>query len=258
MMKNRIQRLSITLALVCGLIAVPLAQAPDARAQWFEDTYPGFFSLQTPGLLQATVFGGGFVSDKYAVLQEGTQVEQSITPYIGAFGRATGYQLWIGQGFESPLAPGSGSFPRLNFGRFQGGMDFTLAQGTHLYVSGGKDVADSNADIVEGDFSSWLFLHSRHPLNGSFSSIHDFENGVTSTEIDLQAILLSTEKYMVLGGVGGAMYNGGFLTNAQGQGGPDVGFYYRPWQIGVSAQAGYGNAHQYGQISMYKQLSWFE
>jgi hypothetical protein len=26
----------------------------------------------------------------------------------------------------------------------------------------------------------------------------------------------------------------------------------------VSAQAGYGNAHQYGQISMYKQLSWFE
>jgi len=26
----------------------------------------------------------------------------------------------------------------------------------------------------------------------------------------------------------------------------------------VTAQAGYGNAHQYGQISMYKQLSWFE
>ena len=73
-----------------------------------------------------------------------------------------------------------------------------------------------------------------------------------------QAILISTEKYMILGGVGGAMYVGGFLNDAQGQGGPDLGFYYRPWQLGVSAQAGYGNAHQYGQISMYKQLSWFE
>lgn len=258
MTKNRTYRLSITLALVCGLITLASALAPDACAQWFEDNYPRFFSLQTPGLAQATIFGGGFVSDKYGVLQEGAQVEQSITPYIGAFGRATGYQLWIGQGFESPLAPGTGSFPRLNFGRFQGGADFSLAPGTHLYVSGGKDVADSNADVVEGDFSSWLFLHSRHPLNGSFSSIHDFENGVTSTEIDMQAILLSSEKYMVLGGIGGAMYQGGFLTDQQGQGGPDLGFYYRPWQIGVSAQAGYGNAHQYGEISMYKQLGWLE
>ncbi len=256
MAKNRISRVSVTVALALALSA--LAITPAARAQWFEDTYPGFFSLQTPGLLQATLFGGGYVSDKYGVLQEGVQVEQSVTPYIGFFGRATGYQLWIGQGFESPLAPGSGSFPRLNFGRFQGGVDFTLLPGTHLYVSGGHDVADSDATVIEGDFSSWLFLHSLHPLNGSFSSIHDFQNGVTSTEIDLQAIVLSTEKYMVLGGVGGAFYNGGFLTSAQGQGGPDLGFYYRPWQLGVSAQAGYGNAHQYGQISMYKQLQWLE
>jgi len=241
-----------------AVVLSALTIAPAAHAQWFDDTYPGFFSLQTPGLLQVTAFGGGYVSDKYAVVQEGTQVEQSVTPYIGVFGRATGYQLWIGGGFESPLAPGSGSFPRLNFGRFQGGLDFTLFPGTHLYVSGGHDVADSDAPLVEGDFSSWICLHSQHPLNASFSSMHDFQNGVTSTEFDLQAILLSTEKYMILGGAGGAMYNGGYLTDAQGQGGPDVGFYYRPWQLGVSAQAGYGNAHQYVQISMYKQLSWFE
>jgi hypothetical protein len=241
-----------------AVVLSALTIAPAAHAQWFDDTYPGFFSLQTPGLLQVTAFGGGYVSDKYAVVQEGTQVEQSVTPYIGVFGRATGYQLWIGGGFESPLAPGSGSFPRLNFGRFQGGLDFTLFPGTHLYVSGGHDVADSDAPLVEGDFSSWICLHSQHPLNASFSSMHDFQNGVTSTEFDLQAILLSTEKYMILGGVGGAMYNGGYLTDAQGQGGPDVGFYYRPWQLGVNAQAGYGNAHQYVQISMYKQLSWFE
>lgn len=256
MAKNRISRVSMTVALAVVLSALTIA--PAAHAHWFDDTYPGFFSLQTPGLLQVTAFGGGYVSDKYAVVQEGTQVEQSVTPYIGVFGRATGYQLWIGGGFESPLAPGSGSFPRLNFGRFQGGLDFTLFPGTHLYVSGGHDVADSDAPLVEGDFSSWICLHSQHPLNASFSSMHDFQNGVTSTEFDLQAILLSTEKYMILGGAGGAMYNGGYLTDAQGQGGPDVGFYYRPWQLGVSAQAGYGNAHQYVQISMYKQLSWFE
>ena len=257
-MKNRISSLSITVALVFGLMSGALAFAPDAHAQWFEDTYPGFFSLQTPGQLQATAFGGGFGSDKYGVAQQGGQLEQSITPYIGAFGRATGYQLWIGHGFDSPLAPGSGNHPRLNFGRLQGGVDFTLMPGTHLYVSGGKDVGDSHANVIEGDFSSWLMLHSKHPLNGSFSSIHDYENGVTSTEIDLQAILLSGEKYMVLGGAGGALYNGGFLADTQGQGGPDLGFYYRPWQMGVSAQAGYGTAHEYGQISMDKQLGWVE
>ena len=225
-MKNRISSLSITVALVFGFLSGALAHAPDAHAQWFEDTYPGFFSLQTPGLLQATAFGGGFGSDKYGVAQEGGQVEQSITPYVGAFGRATGYQLWIGNGFDSPLAPGSGNHARLNFGRFQGGVDFTLMPGTHLFVSGGKDVGDSHANVVEGDFSSWLMLHSKHPLNGSFSSMHDYENGVTSTEIDLQAILLSTEKYMVLGGAGGALYNGGFLADTEGQGGPDLGFYH--------------------------------
>ncbi len=258
MVKNRSSRFGMTIALAFAMTLSALTIAPPAHAQWFEDTYPGFFSLRTPGLLQATAFGGGFVSDKYGVLQEGTQIEQSVTPYIGVFGRATGYQLWIGGGYESPLAPGSGSFPRLNFGRFQGGVDLALYQGTHLYVSAGHDVADSDATVVEGDFSSWIFLHSQHPVNVSFSSVHDFQNGVTSTEIDLETIVLSREKYMILAGVGGAMYNGGFLTDAQGEGGPDLGFYYRPWQLGVSAQAGYGNAHQYGQISMYKQLSWFE
>ena len=81
------------------------------------------------GLLQATAFGGGFVSDKYGVLQEGVQVEQSVTPYIGVFGRATGYQLWIGNGFESPLAPGSGSFPRLNFRALPGRHRFHAVHG---------------------------------------------------------------------------------------------------------------------------------
>jgi len=87
--KNRKSRVTIAIAFAFALAA--FTTSPPAHAQWFEDTYPGFFSIQTPGLLQATLFGGGFVSDKYGVLQEGVQVEQSVTPYIGFFGRATGY-----------------------------------------------------------------------------------------------------------------------------------------------------------------------
>ena len=61
-MKNRISSLNITVTLVFGLAIGALAIASHAHAQWFEDTYPGFFSLQTPGQLQATAFGGGFVA----------------------------------------------------------------------------------------------------------------------------------------------------------------------------------------------------
>jgi hypothetical protein len=220
--------------------------------------WPDFFQLEQPGHAEATLFGGGFGSDKYGTIQEGFQLEQSLTRYIGVFGRASGYQLWIGQGFASPLNPTAGAQSRLNFGRFQGGIDFAPWQGTHLFVSGGHDVADSDAYIVEGDLSSWLLLHSMHPVNFSFSALHDYQNDVTSAEIDLQAIVLSKENYMVLAGGGGAVYGGGFIDSVSGQGGPDLGFYYRPWGFGVTAQAGYGVAHQYGQLSIFKQFSWTE
>jgi hypothetical protein len=258
-------------------IAAALAMARPARAQFtLENVYPGFDTIERPGRLDVIGFGGGFVSDKYASTQQGVQVEQSITPYIGAVGRVTGYQLWIGSGFDNPLDPGTGHYPRLNFARFQGGADFSLYPGTHLFVLGGKDVGDSGATSIEGDLSSWWCLHSLHPINFSFATIYNWENGVSSNSIDVQAIVTSTEHWMFLAGVGGAYYVGGFLSNPpleggsgagassasgvgpQGQGGPDLGIYYRPWQLGVSIQAGYGNAHQYGQISLYKQLSFFE
>lgn len=259
-----------------GALALALAIAAPAHAQFKPaNIYPGFDTIQQPGRFDLLGFGGGYVSDKYATTQQGIQFEQSITPYIGAVGRVTGYQLWIGSGFDNPLDPGTGHFPRLNFGRFQGGADFNLYPGTHLFVLGGKDVGDSSATSVEGDFSSWLFLHSLHPINLSFASIYNWENGVSSNEVDVQAILKSTEHWIFLAGVGGAFYVGGFLESSpseagspasaspsgvgpQGQGGPDVGLYYRPWRIGVSVQAGYGNAHQYGQISLYKQLDFLE
>jgi hypothetical protein len=166
--------------------------------------------------------------------------------------------LWEGEGFDNPLNPGTGHSARLNFVRFQGGVDLNLYPGTHLFLLGGRDAADSHASTIEGDFSTWLFLHSMHPINFSFSSNHNYQNSVTSTSMDLQAILLSTEKWILLAGGGGAFYAGGFVPDLEGQGGPDLGVFYRPWNIGVSAQAGYGAAHQYGQLSVYKQLTIFE
>jgi len=247
-------------AVALALGALMIAAFPSsARAQYsFNDIYPDFFKIPEHGQLSTLGFVGGYGSDKYGTIQEGFQLEQSITRYIGVFGRVTGYQLWIGGGFASPLNPGMDHDARLNFGRAQGGLDLNLWPGTHFFISGGKDFGDSRATVVEGDMSSWFLLHSFHPINLSFSAIHDYQNGVTSTEVDLQTILLSREKYLVMAGGGGAFYMGGFVRGTDGQGGPDLSFYYRPWQVGWSAQAGYGSAHQYGQLTMYKELDFTE
>ncbi|MGO9606366.1 MAG: hypothetical protein ACLQAT_23745 [Candidatus Binataceae bacterium] len=244
--------------LAAAILGIATAAAP-ARAQgFFDDLYPGFFTLQKPGTLNLTGFAGGYGSNTYGTIQEGFQFEQSLTPYIGAVGRVTGYELFEGGGFANPLNPGNSHEARLNFARFQGGVDLNLYPGTHLYILGGKDAGDSHANNIEGDFSSWLFLHSLHPVNFSFSASHGYENGVTSSSIDLQTIVASTEKWIFLAGGGGAIYGGGFVSGVAGQGGPDLGCYYRPWNIGFSAQAGYGAADQYGQLTIYKQLTIFE
>ncbi len=250
--------LTLLLVAATAIGAIVAAVSPAAAEDFFDSTYPGFFSLQNPGRLDIVGFGGGYASDKYATIQEGFQLEQSVTPYISAVARMTGYQLFEGQGFDNPLAPGTGHQARLNFGRVQGGADFTIYPGTHVYVLGGKDFGDSTATDIEGDISSWLFLHSEHPINLSTSTVYNYENDVTSMSVDIQAIVASTEHWIFLAGGGGAFYMGGFLTSTEGEGGPDMGVYYRPWQMGVSAQAGYGSAHQYGQLSVYKQLSFFE
>jgi hypothetical protein len=242
---------------VVAAAAMMLAfSASPAHAQ--PNPWPDFFQLEKPGHVEATLFGGGYVSDKYGTLQQGFQFEQSVTRYIGVFGRATGYQLWIGGGFTSPLNPNDGPHARLNFGRLQAGVDLAPFQGTHLFLSGGHDVGDSDAYVFEGDFSTWLFLHSFHPVNFSFSSAVGTQNEVSSSEVDVLAIAISRENYLLMLGGGGAIYGGGFVTGVQGQGGPDLAFYYRPWGVGFSAQAGYGNAHQYGQLSIYKQFGWTE
>jgi hypothetical protein len=237
-------------------IAVVLGAAP-AHAQT-SNLFPDFFQLERPGHAEVTLIGGAFASDKYGSLQEGFQVEQTITRYIGLFGRVTGYQLWVGGGFQSPLDPNAGAQSRLNFGRIQGGIDFAPFQNVHLFVSAGHDVADSDAYIVEGDLSSWFLVRTRHPLSLSCSVLYDTQNRVTSASVDAQILLLTRARYMLLAGAGGAIYGGGFVTSVEGQAGPDLTFYYRPWAMGFSAQAGYGDAHQYAQLSFFKQFGWGE
>lgn len=254
-MTSLLGKIKATAAMTALGALMVLALPSSSSAQYsFNDVYPDFFKIPDHGKLSVLGFGGGYVSDKYATTQEGFQLEQSLTRYIGVFGRLTGYQLWVGGGFDSPLNPGSGHQARLNFGRAQGGFDLNLWPGTHFYISAGHDFGNSDATVVEGDGSSWWMLHSLHPINFSFSAVHNYQNGVTSTEVDFQTILQSTERYILMAGGGGAFYMGGFIHGTDGQGGPDLSFYWRPWEVGASLQAGYGSAHQYGQLTLYKEL----
>src|SRR5215469_14400630 len=223
--------------------------------------YPDFFQLAKPGTLSVTAFGGGFGSESYGNLQEGVQLDQSITRYIGVVGRVTGYQLWLTDSSASLLAPGAagkGHQPRLNFIRGLGGAQLTPYPGTTICVLGGHDAGDSTGAIVETDFSSWLFAHTRHPLNFSFSVTYDDQTHITSSEIDLRPILFSSETYLVTGGGGGAIYGGGTIKGAVGQGGPDLGVYLRKYGVGFALQAGYGNAGGFGQLTITKQWTFQE
>lgn len=238
-------------------LSLAILAAGTAHAQ-LSSFYPDFFSLKQQGTFQLVLYGGGYISDQSGVTQEGFQIEQSLTPYIGVFGRATGYQLYVGEGFSNPLDPTNGANSRYDFGRFQGGLDFAIFPGAHFYLSGGHDGGDSHSSVIEGDFNSWLFAYSRLPLNWSFSSLHTFENAVTSTEIDLRTVAISNDTFMVLAGAGGAFWTGGITNGSAGQGGPDLTFFYRPWQLGLMTQFGYGTAKQYGEISLFRQFSWKE
>jgi len=247
------------IAWLVGLVAFAAvwAPAPFAHAQ-LQNLYPGFFRFQKPQVLDVILYGGGFGSPKYGAIQEGLQLEQSITPYFGLVGRVTGYQLWIGDHFQNPLVPGGAHSGQLNFARLEAGGELAVYPGTRLFILGGGDAGDSHAGIIEGDLSSWFLTYSRHPLNFSFSANHDFQNHITSAEIDLRMVALSTEHYLFTAGGGGAIYQGGAVTSAAGQGGPDLGIYFRRWGLGIDLQSGYGNANGFGQLSLIKQLNFAE
>jgi hypothetical protein len=232
--------------------------APPSSNAAVESPYSDFFQLARPSEFTLTTFAGAFRSDKYATIDEGFQFEQRITNYVGIVGRATGYQLFIGQGFVDPLDPGTGHHARFNFARLEGGLDFSPYPLTHFFFLGGSDIGDSSAGLIEGDFSSWLAVYSKHPVNVAFNASYDSQNRVTNSEIDLRVVAFSSEDYLLLLGGSGSIYGGGFVSGLQGQGGPGFGGYYTPWQAGIDLQSGYGSAGVFGQISLFKSWSWRE
>jgi hypothetical protein len=105
------------------------------------------------------------------------------------------------------------------------------------FTRGGEDVGDSDAPMFENDFSSWIRLQSRHPVNLAYSTSHYFENGVTNGLIDLRTVAFSTGGWMLLMGAGGAIWGGSTVGQAKGQGGPDVGLFFRAWHLSIDLQA---------------------
>src|SRR5208283_5339228 len=180
--------------------------------------------LTTPAQphLDVTLFGGGLASQDYYLTDEGIQLEQSITEGLGIVGRVTGYQLWVEKNSTSPLEPSDQPANRLNFGRFQLGFDLSPLQGFNFVFLGGHDVGDSDAWTVESDISMWFMLGDPHPFNVFIAPVHNFQNDVTSSEIDLRVVAMQTPDWILLLGAGGSVYGGGFINGIDGQGGPIV------------------------------------
>ena len=217
--------------------------------------YSNNFELVTPPHLSLTLFAIGYGNEKYGSTQEGFQLEQSVNGLFGLVGRAATYQILKGTiGYDSPLSPSSRSATR-DFGRFQGGVDFTLFQGTSLVLLGGEDVGDSDAPVIEGDFSNWFGTHTAHPYNVAFTGSHYYQNGVTSSTYDVRVMAVSTANFILLLGGGGAIWGGGSLAAIKTHGGPEIGIFLRRYHLNIEVQAGYGSAHMYGVVSVSRQFS---
>jgi hypothetical protein len=242
-------KLQFVIAAACGLSLLVIPGPASAIS--------GFFQPADPQHVTFTLFASGYGSDKYGTTHEGFEIEQTITNQLGIVGRAVAYHVYQGTGFDSPLLPASRSSPR-NFGRFQGGFDFIPAPGVSFVLLGGEGLGDSHAPVIEGDFSSWFLPHTLHPLNFSFGANHYYENEVTSGRIDLRVIAVSTADYMLVAGAGGAIWGGGSVGQAKGQGGPDFGVFLRSWHVSFDAQTGYGSSHYYGLLSFSKKIGWDE
>jgi hypothetical protein len=250
--RNPIPRRSCALLIIL-MASSMLAGIGEARGQ----DLARFFDPEIPGHLTLRLFGAGYGAEKYGTTHEGFELSQTITHEVSFIGRAIAYQVEQGTGFDSPLNPSSHAATH-NFGRFEGGLSLVPFQGTTFAFMGGEDVGDSDAPMFENDFSSWIRLRSRHPVNFAYSTSHYFENGVTNGLVDLRAVAFSTGRWMLLMGVGGAIWGGGSVGQAKGQGGPDVGFFLRSWRLSVDLQAGYGSSRTYGTLSVSRSVSWDE
>jgi hypothetical protein len=213
--------------------------------------------LENPGHFTLRLFAVGYGAEKYGTTNAGLEIDQTLTRAVNVIGRAIAYQVYQGSGFDSPLTPGRHSSPR-NFGSFEGGASFSPFRATTFTLLGGEDVGDSDAPVFENDFSSWLWLQSRHPINLSYSTSHYFQNGVTNGLLDARTVAFSTGRLLLLLGVGGAIWGGGSVGQAKGQGGPDVGFFLREWRVSIDVQAGYGSSRTYGLVSFARSFGWDE
>ncbi len=220
--------------------------------------YSDFFTPANPQHLSLTLFASAIGNEsRYAATHEGFQLEQTLNPYIGVVGRVSGFQIYQGDGWDSPLTDNPGTRPR-NFGVFMGGLDLLPFQGTSLAILGGRDVGDSSGARIEGDFSSWILLHSRHPFNVSFTGDHFYNNGLSSGMIDLRFAISSSRELTWLLGAGGQFWGGGSEPHIMKEFGPDLGLFFRQWETSLDLQAGYGNNHGYGAIAVSHRFGWDE
>jgi hypothetical protein len=240
--------------MVAMLFALSIVRGSTAHAFPYSD----FFTPANPQHLSFTLFASAIGAEsRYAATHEGFQLEQTLNPYIGVVGRVSGYQIYQGSGWDNPLTPHPGTRP-CNFGVFMGGIDLLPFQGTSLAILGGRDVGDSDGARIEGDFSSWLQLHSRHPINVSFTGDHFYNNGQSSGTIDVRMVMSSWRELTWLLGAGGQLWGGGSLPHLQKEFGPDLGLFFRQWDTSLDFQAGYGNSHGYCTIAVSHHFGWDE
>jgi hypothetical protein len=235
-------------------LSVELLVSCQIYAQHLND----LFDLKRPSQLGVTLFAGSYANEQVATTHEGVELEQTLTPYVNLVGAASSYHFWKGTGgYESPLSPAPKGAPR-NFGRFQGGLDLLPFQGTSLIVLGGEEVGDSHAPVVEGILSSWLYIHSKSPVNSAFDVWHYYQNGVTSGTYNIRTIAFSTGNFLLLAGIGGAIWGGGggSLAAAKTHGGLDLGVFIPRSHLEIRLQVGSGSAHTYGIIAVSRHFSW--
>jgi hypothetical protein len=241
----------VVVAIVFALVATR-----SSRGRAFPSS--DFFTPANPQHLGLTVFASAIGNEsKYAATHEGFQLEQTLNPYVGVIGRVSGYQIYQGAGWDNPLSDHPATRPR-NFGVFMGGIDLLPFQGTSLAILGGRDVGDSSGARIEGDFSSWILLHSRHPINVSFTGDHFYNNGQSSGMIDVRVVMSSSREITWLLGAGGQLWGGGPEPHIMKEFGPDLGLFFRQWQTSLDLQAGYGNNHGYGTIAVSHHFGWDE
>ena len=231
-------------------ITLVLTLAGIVRADLFSD----WLSVEQPGHLSLTLFGAGYGSEYYGTTHGGFELEQSVTRGFGLVARFSAYQMYKGAGYDSPITPATGG--PFFYGRFEGGIDLTPIDGTHLTFVAGNDIGDSHSAVIEGSFSSWINIHSAHPINLSINSSHYFEDDLTNGLIDVRTIALSTAQLMVLAGAGATIWGRSGNSGAQVQGGPDLGFYLRALKLRMDIQGGYGSDNEYGLVAFSRSFDW--